>query len=126
VLQLLREAPEFSALLVGNDQMALGVLSALHQRGVAVPGQISVIGYDDTYESAFFHPALTTVSLDLDLQGKEAVARLLLASEQDEQRSSSILPAKLVVRSSTGIAGQQQRDLKQIAEQLRLIASRLE
>ena len=39
--------------------MALGVLSALHQRGVAVPGQISVIGYDDTYESAFFHPALT-------------------------------------------------------------------
>lgn len=126
VLQLLREAPEFSALLVGNDQMALGVLSALHQRGVAVPGQISVIGYDDTYESAFFHPALTTVSLDLDLQGKEAVARLLLASEQDEQRSSSILPAKLVVRSSTGIAGQQQRDLKQIAEQLRLLASRLE
>ncbi len=106
--------------------MALGVLSALHQRGVAVPGQISVIGYDDTYESAFFHPALTTVSLDLDLQGKEAVSRLLLASEEDDQRSSSILPAKLVVRSSTGSAGQQQRDLKQIAEQLRLIASRLE
>lgn len=125
VLQLLREAPDFSALLVGNDQMALGVLSALHQRGVAVPGQISVIGYDDTYESAFFYPALTTVSLDLDLQGKEAVARILVASEQDRQRSSSILPAKLVVRSSTGTAGQQQ-DLKQIAEQLRRIASQLE
>jgi len=90
-----------------------------------VPGQVSVVGYDDTYESAFFHPSLTTVSLDLDLQGKEAVQRILQASEDDHSRSSSILPARLVVRSSTSAAGQQQQDLKQIAEQLRLIASRL-
>ncbi len=124
-LQLLRETPHFTALLVGNDQMALGVLSAFHQRGVAVPGQVSVIGYDDTYESAFFHPALTTVSLDLDLQGKEAVARILHAGEHEHSRSSSILPARLVVRNSTGAMGQHQQDLKQIAEQLRLIASRL-
>lgn len=124
-LQLLRETPHFTALLVGNDQMALGVLSAFHQRGVAVPGQVSVIGYDDTYESAFFHPALTTVSLDLDLQGKEAVARILHAGEHEHSRSSSILPARLVVRNSTGVMGQHQQDLKQIAEQLRLIASRL-
>lgn len=125
ILQLLRETPHFSALLVGNDQMALGVLSALHQQGVTVPGQVSVVGYDDTYESAFFHPSLTTVSLDLDLQGKEAVQRILQASDDDHSRSSSILPARLVVRSSTSAAGQQQQDLKQIAEQLRLIASRL-
>ncbi|WP_437615292.1 LacI family DNA-binding transcriptional regulator [Erwinia sp. V71] len=124
-LQLLRETPQFTALLVGNDQMALGVLSAFHQRGVAVPGQVSVIGYDDTYESAFFHPALTTVSLDLDLQGKEAVARILQAGDHEHSRSSSILPARLVVRNSTGAMGQHQQDLKQIAEQLRVIASRL-
>ena len=124
-LQLLRETPHFTALLVGNDQMALGVLSAFHQRGVAVPGQVSVIGYDDTYESAFFHPSLTTVSLDLDLQGKEAVARILHAGEHEHSRLSSILPARLVVRNSTGVMGQHQQDLKQIAEQLRLIASRL-
>ena len=52
-LQMLRETPNFSAVLVGNDQMALGVLSAFHQHQVAVPGEKSVIGYDDTYESSF-------------------------------------------------------------------------
>ncbi|UQY42808.1 LacI family DNA-binding transcriptional regulator [Erwinia sp. PK3-005] len=124
-LQLLRETPHFSALLVGNDQMALGVLSAFHQNGVAVPGQKSIIGYDDTYESAFFHPALTTVSLDLDLQGREAVERLLSLGDGGQGRSSSILPARLVIRSSTGPYGQPQQDLKQIADELRLIASRL-
>ena len=72
----------FTAVLVGNDQMALGVLSAFHQHQVPIPGEKSVIGYDDTYESSFFYPALTTVSLDLDLQGKEAVRRLLDSGDQ--------------------------------------------
>ena len=66
-LQMLRETPNFTAVLVGNDQMALGVLSAFHQHQVPIPGEKSVIGYDDTYESSFFYPALTTVSLDLRL-----------------------------------------------------------
>ncbi|ADM99397.1 transcriptional activator of the gan regulon [Dickeya dadantii 3937] len=124
-LQMLRETPQFSAVLVANDQMALGVLSAFHQNQLTIPGQKSVIGYDGTYESSFFHPALTTVSLDLDLQGKEAVHRLLNANDNDVQRSSSILPARLVIRNSTGPRIDAQRDLQQIAEELRLIAHRL-
>lgn len=124
-LQLLRETPNFSAVLVGNDQMALGVLSAFHQNQLAIPGNKSVIGYDDTYESSFFYPALTTVSLDLDLQGREAVRRILSASESEVQRSSSILPAKLIVRHSTGPQQAQQQDLNQIADELRQIARRL-
>ena len=59
---MLRETPQFSAVLVANDQMALGVLSAFHQQQISIPGEKSVIGYDD--ESSFFYPALTTVSLD--------------------------------------------------------------
>jgi len=70
---MLREMPNFSAVLAANNQMALGVLSAFHQHQISIPGEKSVVGYDDTYESAFFYPALTTVSLDLDLQGKEVV-----------------------------------------------------
>ncbi|MEI7187779.1 LacI family DNA-binding transcriptional regulator [Dickeya dianthicola] len=124
-LQMLRETPQFSAVLVANDQMALGVLSAFHQNQLTIPGQKSVIGYDDTYESSFFHPALTTVSLDLDRQGKEAVHRLLNANDSDAQRSSSILPARLVIRNSTGSRLDEQRDLQQIAEELRSIAHRL-
>nr|WP_243397036.1 substrate-binding domain-containing protein [Klebsiella pneumoniae] len=116
--------PNFSAVLVGNDQMALGVLSAFHQHQVAVPGEKSVIGYDDTYESSFFYPALSTVSLDLDLQGKEAVRRIL-ASTSGAPHTSSILPARLVIRHSSGARIEQGKDLQAIAEQLRAIAHRL-
>lgn len=123
-LQMLRETPNFSAVLVGNDQMALGVLSAFHQHQVAVPGEKSVIGYDDTYESSFFYPALSTVSLDLDLQGKEAVRRIL-ASTSGAPHASSILPARLVIRHSSGARIEQGKDLQAIAEQLRAIAHRL-
>ncbi len=124
-LQMLRETPRFSAVLVGNDQMALGVLSAFHQQQLSIPGQKSVIGYDDTWESSFFYPALTTVSLDLDLQGKEAVLRLLNAGENEALRSSSVLPARLVIRNSTGPKEDAQRDLQHIAETLRRVAQQL-
>ena len=110
-LQMLRETPNFSAVLVGNDQMALGVLSAFHQHQVAVPGEKSVIGYDDTYESSFFYPSLSTVSLDLDLQGKEAVRRIL-ASTSGAPHTSSILPARLVIRHSSGARIEQGKDLQ--------------
>ena len=103
---------------------ALQVLSAFHQHQVAVPGEKSVIGYDDTYESSFFYPALSTVSLDLDLQGKEAVRRIL-ASTSGAPHTSSILPARLVIRHSSGARIEQGKDLQAIAEQLRAIAHRL-
>ena len=124
-LQTLRETPNFTAVLVGNDQMALGVLSAFHQHQVAIPGEKSVVGYDGTYESSFFHPALTTVSLDLDLQGKEAVRRLLDSGHGDSARSSSVLPAKLIVRHSTGAVQEQGINLQDIAQQLQEIAHKL-
>ena len=124
-LQMLRETPDFSAVLVGNDQMALGVLSAFHQHQVAIPGEKSVIGYDDTYESSFFYPALTTVSLDLDLQGKEAVRRILESDDNASSRTSSILPARLVVRHYSGSKVEQGKDMQAIAEQLRAIAHQL-
>ena len=99
VLQLINDKVDFSALLVGNDQMALGVLSALNKAHITVPQQVSVIGYDDSYESAFFIPSLTTVRLDLDTQGKEAVARVLAAT-QGKTPDSCILPAEFVLRDS--------------------------
>lgn len=97
--RLLEDKTEFTALLVGNDQMALGVLSALQEAQIAVPRQVSVIGYDDSYESAFFIPALTTVRLDLDAQGKEAVARALAAAP-GKVADSCILQAEFVLRKS--------------------------
>lgn len=102
VQTLLAEKKTFTALLAGNDQMALGALSALHQARIAVPEQVSVVGYDDSYESAFFIPSLTTVRLDLDAQGREAVARMLAAAP-GKLPESCTLPAEFVLRSSTAI-----------------------
>ncbi|XBS70010.1 LacI family DNA-binding transcriptional regulator [Acerihabitans sp. KWT182] len=124
-LQMLRETPHFSAVLVGNDQMALGLLSAFHQIQLNIPGQKSIIGYDDTYESAFFHPALTTVALDLDRQGKEAVQRLIGADEHTLSQLSAMLSAKLIIRGSTGPKNAGGKNLSEIAEELHAIASRL-
>lgn len=101
--KLIDEATPFTALLVGNDQMALGALSALHRARIAVPERVSVIGYDDSYESAYFIPALTTVRLDLDAQGKEAVAKVL-AAQPGKTPASTILPAEFVQRGSTAEA----------------------
>jgi DNA-binding LacI/PurR family transcriptional regulator len=102
--ELLDNKTAFSALLVGNDQMALGALSALNKAGIAVPRQVSVIGYDDSYESAFFIPALTTVRLDLDAQGQEAVARVLAATP-DSTPDSCVMPAEFILRDSMTVNG---------------------
>ncbi|MDG6692676.1 substrate-binding domain-containing protein, partial [Staphylococcus aureus] len=100
--QILSQPQRPTAVFCGGDIMAMGAICAADEMGLRVPQDVSVIGYDDTYESSFFYPALTTVSLDLDMQGKEAVRRLLEASESDASRLSSILPARLVIRHSTG------------------------
>ncbi|PUW86395.1 hypothetical protein CBR14_22375, partial [Cronobacter sakazakii] len=83
-----------------------------------------VIGYDDTYESSFFYPALTTVSLDLDMQGKEAVRRLLEASGSDAPRLSSLLPARLGVRPSPRPREDDAPGMRQNAAEPRPFASR--
>lgn len=125
-LQMLRETPQATALLVANDQMALGTLSALHQQKRKIPQDISLIGYDDTYESAFFEPALTTVAIDFDLQGKMAVQQMLQSVESPPaSRASTILPSRLVVRNSAGPLHNPETDLLSIADQLRSLADKL-
>lgn len=125
-LQMLRETPQATALLIANDQMALGALSALHQQKRKIPQDISLIGYDDTYESAFFEPALTTVAIDFDLQGKMAVQQQLQSMESPlASRASTILPSRLVVRNSAGPLHNHETDLLSIADQLRSLADKL-
>lgn len=127
MLEMTRCPAAFSAVLVGNDQMALGVFSALQQLHLAVPAQISVIGYDDTEDSAFFLPALTTVSQDFNQLGKEAVTRLIasLRGANGNGSGSVMLPTHLVVRQSTASPGDQDKNLGQLADDLQRIAAAL-
>lgn len=84
-----------TAVAVANDQMALGLMAGLAARGLAVPSDVSVAGFDDNPDAAFYTPALTTVRLDVEGEAAEAVARVL----GDEPT----LPADpvLVTRAST-------------------------
>ncbi|WP_312227480.1 LacI family DNA-binding transcriptional regulator [Pseudescherichia sp.] len=96
-LLALRPLPE--AILVANDQMALGVLRACAEKGIAVPGQISVIGYDDTADSAWYTPPLTTVRQAFREAGERSV-EWLLQPPADAELSQTLLPVTLVIRSS--------------------------
>ncbi|RJL32729.1 LacI family DNA-binding transcriptional regulator [Bailinhaonella thermotolerans] len=98
--RLARE-PDVTAVFVANDQMALGVLRALAEAGVRVPERISVVGFDDIPESAYFSPPLTTVRQDFGAVGRHSI-ELLLRQMAGGARGGErlVVPPELVVRSS--------------------------
>jgi DNA-binding LacI/PurR family transcriptional regulator len=65
-----------TAVLCGNDDLALGMIRAMREAGLAVPGQVSVVGFDDIPQSAYYSPALTTVRLDFTELGRASFAKL--------------------------------------------------
>ncbi|MFJ2744882.1 LacI family DNA-binding transcriptional regulator [Streptomyces sp. NPDC087440] len=100
--QELAARAEVTAVFTANDQMALGLMRALHEAGRAVPRDVSVTGFDDMAEAAFFQPPLTTVRQDFDLVGRHCVRLLLdqIEGKSDGPRRMAVEPA-LVVRGST-------------------------
>ena len=94
-----------SAVFVANDQMALGLLRSAHEAGRAVPGELSVVGFDDIPEAPYFLPPLTTIRQDFNEMGKRSLRALLQMIETGEPPSSgTLVPPELVIRSSTGPA----------------------
>ncbi len=93
-----------TAIVAANDQMALGAMHALHARELMVPEAISVTGVDNTPESAFYSPALTTVSLDFFAQGQAAVHALLQRIDDTPPPTTNVTVAQLITRRSTGPA----------------------
>jgi DNA-binding LacI/PurR family transcriptional regulator len=93
---------DFTAIFSSNDQMALGLLHAIHDAGLNVPGDVSVIGFDDIPEAAHFWPPLSTVRQDFPELGRRCIAQLLdeIANGPAETRTA-IIP-ELIVRASTG------------------------
>ena len=77
VERLLARDQPFTALFCANDQMAMGALSCLQHRGIAVPRQVSVLGYDDTDVAAFLSPRLTSVHIPVADMGLNACRMLL-------------------------------------------------
>jgi DNA-binding LacI/PurR family transcriptional regulator len=100
--QQLAADPDVTAIFVANDQMALGVLRALHERGREIPREVSIVGFDDIPEAQYFTPPLTTVRQDFSEMGRSSL-RLLLELMQDTGQPPQRLTIapELVVRRST-------------------------
>ena len=86
-----------TAVIAFNDQMALGVVAGLGRLGIAVPGDLSVVGFDDVPMAAMVAPPLTTISLPTEQAGTTAVELLV-----DGATATTELFGELVVRESTG------------------------
>ena len=90
-----------TGIVCGNDHTALGVLRALDERGISVPDEISLVGFDDIPEAAFFSPPLTTVRQDFFAIGKLAITGLLGQIEQGKPMVGELIGLQLIIRKST-------------------------
>jgi DNA-binding LacI/PurR family transcriptional regulator len=91
-----------TAVFAASDQMALGILRSVHEAGRDVPGELSVVGFDDIPEAQYFVPPLTTVRQDFMEMGRQSL-RLLLEEMASPVRSSArvVVEPQLIVREST-------------------------
>jgi LacI family transcriptional regulator len=102
--ELLARSPSFTALFAANDLMAAGAIRELTAHGLSVPGDVSVVGFDDTPLAEMTSPALTTVRQPVQEMGDRAVSLLLArlgASPETGAGGRHVLPTSLVVREST-------------------------
>ncbi|TWG01068.1 LacI family DNA-binding transcriptional regulator [Kitasatospora viridis] len=94
-----------TAIVCGSDMMALGAIRAVRQRGLSVPGDVSVVGFDDSPLIAFTEPPLTTIRQPVEAMATTAVDALLEEiSGEPAQRAEFMFQPELVMRGSTGAA----------------------
>ncbi len=99
--QLLREGKAFDAIIAASDLIAIGAIRALKAAGKAVPGDVSVVGFDDISAASYVVPRLTTVQQDTAQAGAKLVENLVSLIE-GESVQSSLLEPRLIVRESCG------------------------
>lgn len=111
--ELLRRRPDIDAVFASNDQMALGVLHALHQLGRAVPDDVAVVGVDNIAEASHFWPSLTTVDQPLRDAGRVAVRQIheVITARRSSRDPGAVPPQavlltpELILRDSSRPAG---------------------
>ena len=105
--KLFAQYPEMDSVFVGNDQMALGVIQVAAKKGLKIPDDLGIVGFDNIPESAYFSPPLTTIEQDQYAIGKVAVERIIQVIESslnglDSFPSNAIsLDPVLIVRQSS-------------------------
>jgi LacI family transcriptional regulator len=99
--RLLDTCKPFSALVVANDYLAMGAILALTERGLRVPEDVSIVGFDDTPEAAFFRPPLTTIRQDYEALGQQSIQYLVdIINNPDIPAHQRLLVPQLIERQS--------------------------
>ncbi len=103
VSQLLELEPRPTAIFAANDSMAIGALSALREKGLCVPDDMAVAGFDDIPLARYMNPPLSTVHVDISQLGERAAALLLTSLRKGNGPHQQLqLPTTLVIRASCG------------------------
>jgi LacI family transcriptional regulator len=103
---LLKKTHDFTAIFCFNDIAAIGAIRALKDAGLSVPGDVSVVGFDDIQSAAYATPSLTTVRQPLTEMGKRGAQVLLerIVNREKAFPAEIVMMPELVVRESTGPA----------------------
>ncbi|GAA0783270.1 MULTISPECIES: LacI family DNA-binding transcriptional regulator [Pseudomonadati] len=99
--KLLDKGIEFDAIFAASDLIAIGALRALKKRGVDVPNDVAIIGYDDIPVASFANPSLTTIKQNTQLAG-EILVESLLKLIRGQEVAPMLIPTNLVIRHSCG------------------------
>lgn len=100
--EALKKNKKMTAVFCANDEMAAGAIRAAHELGRSVPGDLSVVGFDNVAMGSYLDPALTTISPAKEFMGKLSVSRLLELMENKEAPPKvQQVPVELIVRGST-------------------------
>ena len=103
--QYLKGERKVTGILCLNDDIAIGLMSHLQGAGLRIPDDLSVVGIDDHFSTAYTSPPLTTVSINPVLHGRECALAVIDLIEGREVRSLDQIPCELVIRKSTGRVG---------------------
>jgi LacI family transcriptional regulator len=109
--ELLGRTRDFTAIFCFNDISAIGVIRAIHDAGLRVPEDVSVVGFDDIISAAYQKPSITTVRQPLREMGCEGARVLLdlIANPQKESPAEIVIQPELIVRESTGAAAKKRK-----------------
>jgi DNA-binding LacI/PurR family transcriptional regulator len=100
-IELLRRRVKFDAIFAASDLIAIGAIRALEEQGLDIPTDVAVVGFDDIPAASLAHPPLTTVQQDYKRAG-EVLVDTLLKRIRNEKADTAALPARLIVRKSSG------------------------
>ena len=100
VAQLLSRGEPFTALVASNDDMAIGAMKQLHDSGIATPGAVSVIGFDDVAIAPYIVPSLSSVRIPVTEMIKETISRLIFMLDGGEFKYQQTFSGELILRDS--------------------------